>query len=233
MSGKPVLVLLPGMDGTGDLFDPLVNVLSNTVDIVVVRYPLTEPMGYEPLIELARRALPGDRPFFLLGESFSGPIAVALAAEQPTGLRGLILVASFLRTPTPWLKPFRSVIGMAPVMPIARLIAPRLLLGRHETSSTRNLLLRALNQLSPAALKARARASLDVDVSSLFSTLEVPSLYLQAMDDAVLSDSVINDFLSHARAGRVKRIQAPHCLLQVAPQAAASALRAFFAEQGF
>ncbi len=36
-------------------------------------------------MELVRAALPAGEPYILLGESFSGPIALALAAERPHG----------------------------------------------------------------------------------------------------------------------------------------------------
>jgi hypothetical protein len=84
----PALVLLPGLDGTGDLFQPLLSRLDRSIEPVVVRYPLAEPLGYEALTSIARRALPTTGPYVILGESFSGPIAVQLAAERSGELRG-------------------------------------------------------------------------------------------------------------------------------------------------
>ena len=78
----PTLLLLPGMDGTGDLFDAFVAALPATLDVVTVRYPAREPLGYAELQALARAAMPEKGPFVILGESFSGPIAISLAAAS-------------------------------------------------------------------------------------------------------------------------------------------------------
>lgn len=79
-------MLLPGLDGTGDLFGPLLPFLGDSTPTLVVRYPPDVPLGYAALTDLARASLPSDGPFFLLGESFSGPVAVKLAAQAPSGL---------------------------------------------------------------------------------------------------------------------------------------------------
>ena len=90
------LLLLPGMDGTGRLFAPFLEAIGPAVDVQVVRYPGNGSSGYEGLVELARAALPTDGDFFILGESFSGPVAISLAAAHPPGLMGLILCCTFV-----------------------------------------------------------------------------------------------------------------------------------------
>src|SRR5450755_3555099 len=97
----PVLVLLPGLDGTGKLFAEFVQVLSPKVECVVVAYPKDQPMGYGELEGLVVSALPNNRPFVLLGESFSGPLAIRIAARAPKGLVGLILSVTFAKNPYP------------------------------------------------------------------------------------------------------------------------------------
>jgi hypothetical protein len=77
----PALVLFPGMDGTGLMLEPLLPFLDG-IEPQVVRYP-AELTSYPDCQAFARTRLPRDRPFLLLGESFSGPIALALVAERP------------------------------------------------------------------------------------------------------------------------------------------------------
>jgi hypothetical protein len=84
-----MLVLLPGLDGTGHLFGPVVDALGPNVPTQIARYPLSHASGYATCEAIARGALPTDRPYTLLGESFSGPVA----ATAPPGLRGLLLTA--------------------------------------------------------------------------------------------------------------------------------------------
>ena len=102
-----MLVLLPGLDGTGDLFAPVVDALGPNVPTQIVRYPLSHASDYPTCEAVARGALPTDCPYVLLGESFSGPIAVSIAAAAPPGLRGLILCSTFVCNPQPCLRPLR------------------------------------------------------------------------------------------------------------------------------
>jgi pimeloyl-ACP methyl ester carboxylesterase len=96
---RPVLVLLPGMDGTGLMFGPFLAVLEG-LEAQVLRYP-PELTAYADCVAYARARLPLGRPYLLLGESFSGPVAIALAAEQPEGLAGLVLCCTFAPGPQP------------------------------------------------------------------------------------------------------------------------------------
>jgi pimeloyl-ACP methyl ester carboxylesterase len=88
------LMLLPGLDGSGVLFRPLIRQLGLELQPVIVPYPPREVLGYDELLSLVLEALPRSSPFILLGESFSGPLALMAAATLPKGLRGVILCAS-------------------------------------------------------------------------------------------------------------------------------------------
>ena len=61
-------------------------------------------MGYDELEVLVRAALPTGQRYFLLGESFSGPLAIRIAANPPAGLAGVILCGTFAKNPLPWLR---------------------------------------------------------------------------------------------------------------------------------
>jgi pimeloyl-[acyl-carrier protein] methyl ester esterase len=99
---KPVLVLLPGLDGTGKLFAEFLRVLDLNISTLVVAYSKDIPMNYDQLETLVTAALPTDRPFVLLGESFSGPLAIRIAARRPASLVGLVLCVTFASNPYPW-----------------------------------------------------------------------------------------------------------------------------------
>jgi hypothetical protein len=45
------LVLLPGMDGTGELFAGFVKALPEGFDPVIMRYPIDRPLSYADLLE--------------------------------------------------------------------------------------------------------------------------------------------------------------------------------------
>ena len=95
----PLLILLPGLDGTGILFADFVKAIDPCVDCLVLSYPKDQPMGYGDLDALVARSLPLSRPYVLLGESFAGPLALRIAARAPVGLVALILCVTFAKNP--------------------------------------------------------------------------------------------------------------------------------------
>ena len=97
------LLLLPGLDGTGLIFEPLLTHLPEEIDAQVVRYPVDRVMSFQEHVTFTRKQFPRKKPFVLLAESFSGPISLQLLAEPPDNLVGVIFVATFARHPSPFL----------------------------------------------------------------------------------------------------------------------------------
>jgi pimeloyl-ACP methyl ester carboxylesterase len=97
------------------LFGPFAAALGSRLNVITVRYPATEALRYEELEEIARQAPPSHGDYNILGESFSGPIAVALAASNPRGLVGLILCGTFIRNPRLELTPLQLVSNLLPI----------------------------------------------------------------------------------------------------------------------
>lgn len=224
----PDLILLPGMDGTGELFAPLLAELPLTLSVTVVVYP-DWGASYAEHVAVARAELPRDRPFVLLGESFSGPVAVSLAAAQPSNLRGLILCASFLTCPNPLLRALRRLAPIATPKLVPSFLAHRALLGGHGTPDLETMHRRALGRVSSTTLTARLRAMADVDVRSALRTVELQSLYLRATRDRVVGARFGEEFLATARNGRLVDVDAPHFLLQTRAREAAAAILDFIA----
>jgi pimeloyl-ACP methyl ester carboxylesterase len=221
------LILMPGMDGTGDLFQPLVAVMPG-IETTVLRYPLEQPLGYSELLPLVRACLPQAEPFVLLGESFSGPLALMLAAEAPPGLRGLVLCASFAEKPVWWVPGFARHFAIPlffRAMPtFARIKA---LAGGYATPQLQTLLGKAHSSVSPAVMAARARAILAVNVVAHLQACTVPLLYLRGERDRVVGPGVLRSLLRHKPSMQVVTVPAPHLVLQVAPEASAHAIRTF------
>jgi pimeloyl-[acyl-carrier protein] methyl ester esterase len=87
------LVLLPGTDGTGELFRPLIERLPREIECVPVRYPGDRWMSYLDLAGFVACQCPASGPFVLVAESFSTPLAIQIAATRPENLVGLVLCA--------------------------------------------------------------------------------------------------------------------------------------------
>lgn len=225
----PTIVMLPGMDGTGDLFAPIVAELDSSVAVIVVRYP-DAPLGYDALITHARLALPATGDFFLLGESFSGPVAVALAAEGNPRLRGLILSAAFISNPLPWTSPIAPLVEVAPVTGAPASLLTRALLGRFSTPARRLMIAAALAQTSRTTIRARLRAIAEVDMKDRLGVIAVPILYLRASHDRIVPKSAGDLVIQIKPETTLVTVQAPHFLLQVGFCEAARAICAFVAK---
>lgn len=112
------LVLLPGLDGTGRLFAPLIKALAvHGIAARVIGYPAHESLGYAELERRVRAQLPDARSFVLLAESFSGPIALRIGAAPPDTMKGLILSTTFAARPTSLLGPLAGGVRWARLRP--------------------------------------------------------------------------------------------------------------------
>src|SRR5208283_269029 len=94
---------LPGFDGTGMLFDPLLRSLPPGIEAVVVAYPVERAFSADELVAHVLAHLPEVEPYVLIAESFSGPIALKAAVLHPCGPSAIILCASFVQCPVPYI----------------------------------------------------------------------------------------------------------------------------------
>jgi pimeloyl-ACP methyl ester carboxylesterase len=227
------LVLLPGMDGGDKLFGPLQAAAPAGTETIALGYPSGAHNGYDDLLPAVRARLPTDRPFFLLGWSFSGPLALMAAAERPPGLRGVILAASFVKTPAPWLP--RWMHGLAtPALfrfyPAAS--RAKALLGGYGTPEVRRLLTEAHAFAGPAALACRARAALSVDATDALAACPAPVTYLRARKDGVIPGSRADEIKRLLPSLEIADIDGPHLALVTNPVAAWAALDHFMNRAG-
>jgi pimeloyl-ACP methyl ester carboxylesterase len=219
---KTPLVLLPGMDGTGILFEPLLQALPGNIRPIVVSYPPGTPMTYEQLLPIASEALPKHDPFVLLGESFSGPLAIMAASANPSNLKALILCATFTGNPLPWLPGWIRYLAVTPFFYLSRpFILAKALLAGYSSPRIMSLLRKAHAQVSPKVMAARARAILGVDVESALKAVKVPIFFLGGADDKVSPARNLHDIVRARPDVQVSLVPGPHLILQIKPEESA------------
>ncbi len=229
MQNEPdlTLVLLPGMDGTGELFENLLAELPSNLNTLVVRYPTYTVLNYEELTVLAQMQTPKNTPFFLLGESFSGPVAIALAASANEQLKGVILTCTFATNPSPILSYWRFLI---PELKISRQLfslTSKLLMGGFQNEKVYEQLKAVLPKASPKIMRARLDAILDVNYLEKLTKINVPILYLRAKHDRLVSVSASQAIVKYAKNVSLVELDAPHLLLQIAAKKAAGEISGF------
>lgn len=226
------LILLPGLDGTSELFEPVVSELRDRCIVTSIRYPMDAQMGYAELIEFVDAQLPQHEPFLILGESFSGPIAIALATRHRATIKGLILVCTFAWFPSRWLGVFTPWLGMIPFHRLPVRLISFFMLGKFSTPKSDNMLRKVFEQLTNRVLATRLREVLRVDLCHRLAELtQVPTLYLRARHDRLIASAASADIMRHLPTLQLVSLDAPHMLLQACPQEAAQAILRFVEEK--
>jgi pimeloyl-ACP methyl ester carboxylesterase len=210
----PLLVLLPGLDGTGKLFGEFVKAVASRLDSVIVAYPTDEPLGYEELEPLVTAALPKDRPFALLGESFSGPLSIRIAGKGPEGLVGLILCGTFAKNPYPGLGWARPLAAYLPVKSLPRWVRAPLMWGSLSPDRATSQMERAMSGVAAPVVRRRIAAILSVDETESLRGLRIPTLVLRATRDRVISKASTRRIMKILGHAELAEVDGPHLLLQ-------------------
>ncbi|HEX2511885.1 MAG TPA: alpha/beta fold hydrolase [Xanthobacteraceae bacterium] len=226
----PLKVLLfPGFDGTGRLFRSFIRSLPPAIMPSIVPYPADIEYRYDELVEFAEHSLPVDRPFAMVAESFSGPVAIRLAAAKPPGLKSLVLVNTFIRPSFRWIPVgAKGIIGsylfrVAPPVWLVRHFG----LGSNASEESISEVRAALTEVKPRVLACRAREALSADFESDFMRVTVPMLYLRGTKDRLLAPGVASALQKRRPDLEVASLDAPHFALQRRPAEAAAVISQF------
>jgi pimeloyl-ACP methyl ester carboxylesterase len=223
-------ILLPGFDGTGRLFAPLLRAMPPGIDPVVVAYPADRTCSAEELVEVVLARLPESEACVFVAESFSGPIALKAAARLKKPPAAVVLCASFAQCPLPRiliavLKSFAIACGRT--RPPSWLVR-RYLLGEAEEDVVA-LFYRAIGEVSPRVLTDRFSVLLEFDEHFAPPTLKCPLLYLQAGKDRLVTARNFEIVQRRYPGTHLERVESPHLILQVQPQASVRAISQFLA----
>ena len=215
------LILLPGMDGTRDLFRPLLDVVppESARRCRVVGYPVDRALTYHELLDVVERRIADAGDLVLVAESFSGPLALRLAARRPERVRAVVLVASFVRAPAPrWLR-----FLVAPIffrLPPRAALVRWLLVGRDAPAGLARDVQAAIRRVRPEVMARRLKDVLCVDCADHLRRYQGPLLYLAATDDALVRPRSVQAIRSVRPDVEVRSIPGPHLLLQARPREA-------------
>jgi len=214
-------VLLPGLDGTGALFERFVRAAPAGLRLQLASLP-AEPIGYLELSRHLEADLSLSRDDVLLAESFSGPLAMYLAAKHKVAQ--LVLCNTFARPPLPrFLRSFARP-ALFRIPPPAVLIR-RYLLGLDATDTLVRQVRGVIASVPPEVLSARVRAVLSVDAAGWLAQCSMPILYLRSTEDHLVSDASVVALVAAASVPvSVSRVPGPHLLLQAAPERVWSAI---------
>lgn len=208
------LILLPGMDGTGVLFKPFLNVLSQEISTTVITYPCEQKLSYGELISYVETQLPKKTEFVLLAESFSGPIAYKIAKNE--NLKAIIFIASFIQPPN-------RLLTLIKTISFSFLIPKRLphfilkfLLGNLAGKEHYELVNEALMKVKKEVLAFRMKemANLPRDMTDTINK----SIYIQAISDNLVCSKNADKISELSIESQIYKIEGSHFVLQVNPE---------------
>jgi pimeloyl-ACP methyl ester carboxylesterase len=221
------LVLLPGLNGTGELFASFIAALGTQFKFLIVEYPSDKLASYQELEANVYALLPVDEQFVILGESFSGPVAIAIAARRPTGLVGLILCCTFAANPRPRLGSLYWLPALLPSKVVPHLLTARALLGKNYDKATGDSVVSAVRKVPPTIVKARLREISVVNVSKQLASITIPILSLFATDDWLVPRRATEQMTQGNINIESVQVKGTHFLLQTNALAAADVVRKF------
>ncbi len=226
MELKPKIILLPGLDGTGDLFRPLLKSLPKGLDVQVINYPLFQKLSYLELVSHVVSQLP-QTPFILVGESFSGAIAHQIVLQQPANLKGVVFLVSFLQTPRSFLLGLASLLPLSLMMkiPMPDFLLKRFLFSCGAGKELNSLFRASLKRVSPQVLAFRLHELRRMpQIMQKQGNVDVKALYIRADDDWLVPWACIQDFRICYNNLKIVTVSAGHLVAQGRPQPVADVI---------
>jgi pimeloyl-ACP methyl ester carboxylesterase len=224
------IVLLPGLNGTARLLEDVRSRLAVKRPAVIIDYPTDRKLGYGELADLVRGRLPEGR-FVVLGESFSGPIAIEIAAALPERVAGLILAVSFARSPLP-VGGSLARAWLSLRMPRPRWAMAAGLMGSQGTPELSRTLAETLATVPNEVAAFRVGEAIGIDKTARLTEIACPVLYIVGKRDWLLGRRPMLDVQRLAKQCEVAEIDGPHMLLATHAQEAAEVIERFCAKLG-
>jgi pimeloyl-ACP methyl ester carboxylesterase len=217
MNSSVILLVLPGLDGTDVFFRPFLAALPATIHPVVIDYPSEGSNQYADLLKIVRQAVAEMPSFYVLASSFSGPLAIMLARAEREKVRGVILSATFLRSPQPRLVRFRFA-AVSPVVGMIRTLrrVPIWTL-RSRADPLRRAKAETWSRVSSHVLAARVRAILDVDVRQVLRSCPQPLLCVAYADDRLVSRENADEIFQYHEAAQLVILPGRHLAMHSDP----------------
>ena len=225
----PLIVLMPGFDGTGRLFDPLLECVQDRSRYLVIRYD-DDYTTLKQHVEHVMDTLPKDRDIILVAESFSSLVALEMLERGLPCIKGVLIVAGFIRTPVPYL------LGMARffspdfirIFSTKSFITRPLFLAHGIGGHALELLEDVTHNLPSSVIENRFRIIAEAKDFASF-TPNVPMGYLRAKYDLLVLKTALRDYQAFVQDDLfLREVSGPHFILQAQPEACAEIIEEFY-----
>ena len=213
---KPKIVLLPGMDGTGILFEPFLECAPDDVDISFIKLPQNKDYKYTDYAKYISQQI-GSDPTIIVAESYSGMIAYELLHTQKCDIRHILFAASFLSRPTKLAALLKPIpIQLLRLFLKFRFMIGFVLFGRYKTSKLLDLFYQALSDIPDSTLKNRINQVANLEIPK--NIIKIPCSYIRPANDNLVSKTAINIIESKCDTLDRYDVDGTHFILQTNPK---------------
>lgn len=208
------LVMLPGMDGTGLMFKPLLEKLPKNINHKIIPIPKTCFSSHRELAEKIVGSLP-ECPCILLAESFSGRTAYELCLLVPERIVHTVFAASFIAKPSK----LTSISRYLPLTPFKNGLIPdwflsRFLFGVEEPPI--KLLHESLSQVNNRLLRNRLEILAKMDEPE--ERIDIPCTIINATKDNLVSRNAYHLISRIFENSNTHELVTGHFVIQAAPK---------------
>jgi pimeloyl-ACP methyl ester carboxylesterase len=214
-TGEPI-VLVSGMDGTGQLFYRQVPLLARSYRVAT--YALRDGAStMEQLVAdlagVVDTASPVDRRAIVLGESFGGALALSFALARPEQVSALVILNSFPYF-APQIRLRLALLGLSALpwgaMGLIRRLTAFRLHSRHTHRRERRRFMELTASASRDGYVNRLKLLTRYDVRHRLHELHVPTLFLASEQDHLVPSVAQAQYMAARVPGSVVRVLAGH-----------------------
>lgn len=223
MNQAPLIVLLPGLDGTGILFQPLIAHLPQTIEIRCFSAETFTTECIATQAQIVSDALIG-RPCIIFAESFAGRLAFELIRNPTVTVAHVVFAASFLQRPS-FLSRFAAWV---PLLPLYRRWLPNWFLNKlffgqfHANPILLPLFYQALSRSPEQLIRTRLAEIAQMHVETQRFTQ--PCTYIAAKADYLVNAAAAAHIASLSANFSKVRFHGGHFIAQCQPAACAELL---------
>ena len=212
---------MPGLDGTGKLFEPITPYLENHFSLNVIQYEDQDSL--EELVELVESQLPSDEPVSLVAESFSSPIAIEVLARNNFKFAASVLSTGFCRPPYDFVSPLVRLVPdkLFGIEVLSKIALEIFGIEKGTDDELGQECMDALSTVSPSTIKRRMEIVGDVNLCNSLSKIEIPILYIRASRDRIIPKGKSDEVVSKLVNAEEVIVEGPHLILQSNPKACA------------
>ncbi|MEO0574693.1 MAG: alpha/beta fold hydrolase [Pseudomonadota bacterium] len=228
----PSVIMLPGFDGSGLLFQPLIDAIGTSCGCLPVAYDNHKDVaGYISQIKAFCR---DNGPAIVIAESFSGPLAVEVMADPDVPIVAGVLSATFAKPP------LALIISLAQKLRLASLTLPAVseqvlrlfcLNGVRDIGLIRDIV-NVVRNVDAPVMESRITALTHMDATLQLSNITQPVLLLHAADDRVVRRRFSASLAEGIPNLREITVPGPHLLLQASARDCAAQIVHFVRDVG-